>query len=63
MKTVQVIKVVIRSASAKILAANINGLEKAGIGERNDVHTGVFRLYEILGPPVESGYIPGCPVQ
>ena len=63
MNTVQVIKVVIRSASAKIRAANINGLEKAGLGERDDMYTGVFPLYEVLGDPVASGYTPERPVQ
>ena len=63
MKTVQVIKVVIRSASAKIRSANINGLERAGLGERDDVWTGVFPLYEVLGNPVASGYTPERPLQ
>ena len=63
MKTVQVIKVVIRGASAKIRAANINGLEKVGLGERDDVYAGVFPLYEVLGEPVESAYNLGRPVQ
>lgn len=44
-------------------AANINGLEKAGLGERDDVWTGVFPLYEVLGEPVESGYTPERPLQ
>jgi hypothetical protein len=63
MKSIQVIKVVIRSASAKIRATNINGLEKAGLGDRNDVWTGVVPVYEVLGSPIESGYRPGLPIQ
>lgn len=63
MKSIQVIKVVIRSASAKVRAANINGLEKAGLGQRDDVWTGVLPVYETLGDPVESGYCPERPVQ
>ena len=49
MKQVQVIKVVVRSASAKIRTNNLNGLEKAGLGERDDVWTGAIPLYEVLG--------------
>jgi len=63
MKSVQIIKVVVRTASAKIRATNINGLEKAGFGERDDVWTGVIPLYEVLGEPADSGYFPERPVQ
>jgi hypothetical protein len=63
MKKVQVIKVVVRSASAKIRATNINGLEKAGLGTRDDVWTGAIPLYEVLGEPVQSGYCPERPMQ
>jgi uncharacterized protein len=63
MKSLQVIKVVIRSASAKTTATNINGLEKAGLGDRNEVWTGVIPVHEVLGDPVESGYQPNRPVQ
>lgn len=63
MESIQVIKVVIRSASAKIRATNINGLEKAGLGEKSDVWTGAIPVFEVLGEPVESGYRPGLPVQ
>jgi hypothetical protein len=63
MKSVQIIKVVIRSASAKTRATNINGLEKAGLGDRDDVWTGVIPLYEVLGDAVESEYTPGRPIQ
>lgn len=31
--------------------------------ERDDIYTGVYPLYEVLGEPVESGYSPGRPVQ
>lgn len=63
MKSIQVIKVVIRSASAKVRATNINGLEKAGFGDRSDVWTGAIPVYEVLGDPIESGYQPGRPIQ
>lgn len=63
MKSVQVIKVVVRSASAKIRTGNVNSLEKAGLGERNDVWTGALPVYEVLGMPVESGYCPDRKVQ
>lgn len=63
MKKVQVIKVTIRTASAKIRATNLNGLEKAGFGDRDDVWTGVIPLYEVLGDPVHSGYFPARSVQ
>lgn len=63
MKKVQVIKVVVRSATAKIRATNINGLEKAGLGTRDDVWTGAIPLYEVLGEPVQSGHCPERPMQ
>ena len=64
MKNIQVIKVAIRSASAKMRAANVLGLQKVtGMGERDDVWTGVLPLYEVLGEPVESGYAPEREVQ
>ncbi|KAH8597979.1 hypothetical protein B0O99DRAFT_617334 [Bisporella sp. PMI_857] len=63
MRSVQIIKVVIRTASEKSRATNINGLEKGGLGERQDVWTGVVPLYEVLGRPVESGFTPGRVVQ
>ena len=63
LRSIQIIKVVIRTASAKIRASNINGLEKAGLGERDDIWTGAIPLYEVLGNPIESGYCPERPVQ
>lgn len=63
MHSIQIIKVVVRTASAKVRASNINGLEKAGLGDRDDIWTGVIPLYEVLGNPIESGYGPGRPVQ
>ena len=63
MSSVQVLKVSIRSASAKARATNINGLEREGFGERDDVYTGVVPMYEVLGEPVHSGYHPDRPVQ
>ncbi|ESZ90634.1 hypothetical protein SBOR_8984 [Sclerotinia borealis F-4128] len=63
MKSVQVIKVVVRSASAKTRTGNVNSLEKAGLGERDDVWTGAVPLYEVLGEPVGSGYCPDRPMQ
>ncbi|TGO89932.1 hypothetical protein BPOR_0086g00020 [Botrytis porri] len=56
MKSVQVIKVVVRSASAKIRAGNEESLERGGLGERGDVWTGALPLYEVLGEPVQSVY-------
>jgi hypothetical protein len=53
----------VRSASAKIRTNNVNSLEKAGLGERDDVWTGAVPLYEVLGEPVESGYCPDRPIQ
>jgi hypothetical protein len=64
MKYIQVIKVAIRSASAKMRAANVLGLQKVtGMGVRDDVWTGVLPLYEVLGEPVPSGYAPERKVQ
>lgn len=53
MKSVQIMRVVISSASAKVRAANI-GAPKTGEGERKDVWTGAIPLYEVLGEPVGS---------
>lgn len=63
-KSVQVLRVRIRSASAKVRAKNMglaDSLEIASI--RDDVFTGVIPLHEVLAKPVESGYSPGRPVQ
>lgn len=64
MKSVQVLKVTIRSASAKVRAKNMglaDSLEIATV--RDDIYTGVIPLHEVLAEPVESGYSPGRPVQ
>jgi len=63
MKSLQVVKVKIRSASTKTRAANINGLETAGLGEGGDVWMGVLPVYEVLGDPIDSGYGPDRSVQ
>lgn len=63
MESISVIKVVIRSASAKIRATSINGLEKAGLGELLDVWTGCVPVFEVLSDLVESGYCPDRPLQ
>jgi uncharacterized protein len=63
MSSVQVLRVGVRSASAKVRATNISGLEAEGFGERDDVYTGVVPLYEVLGEPVNSGYHPDRLVQ
>lgn len=63
-KSVQVLKVTIRSASAKVRAKNMglaDSLEVARV--RDDIYTGVIPLHEVLAEPVESGYSPGRPVQ
>lgn len=53
MKSVQIMKVVISSASAKVRASNI-GAPKTGMGERSDVWTGAIPMWEVLGEPVGS---------
>ncbi|KAF7909186.1 uncharacterized protein EAE98_012265 [Botrytis deweyae] len=63
MKSVQVIKVVVRSASAKIRTGNVESLERGGLGERDDVWTGALPLYEVLGEPVQSAYCDDRKVQ
>lgn len=63
-KSVQVLKVTIRSASAKVRAKNMGLADSVEIvSARNDVYTGVLPLYEVLAEPVESGYSPGRTVQ
>ncbi|THW78056.1 hypothetical protein D6D19_01809 [Aureobasidium pullulans] len=64
MKSVQIMKVHINSASAKVRAKNMGLADSVDIAaERDDVYTGVIPLYETLGTPVESGYSPARPVQ
>ncbi|KAI9730868.1 MAG: hypothetical protein M1834_005586 [Cirrosporium novae-zelandiae] len=63
MKSVQIVKVVVRSASAKIRAKNMGIAKPAELGTRDDVYTGVIPLYEVLGEPIDSGYFPERPVQ
>lgn len=58
LKAVQVMRVRIRSASAKVRAANIGDFERELVGERDDVWTGVVPVYEVLGEPVGSGVFP-----
>jgi hypothetical protein len=61
MKHVQVIRVKILGASAKInnLRVATGKFDPASVGERQDVFTGVVPLYEVLGEPVSSGVLPG----
>lgn len=64
MKSVQVLKVTIRSASAKVRAKNMGLADSVDIvTTRDDIYTGVIPLYDVLAEPVESGYTPGRPVQ
>jgi nitroimidazol reductase NimA-like FMN-containing flavoprotein (pyridoxamine 5'-phosphate oxidase superfamily) len=64
LKSIQVMRVTINSASAKVRAKNMGLADSCDIAaERDDVYTGVFPVYEVLGEPVESGYSPGRPVQ
>ncbi|KAG9748131.1 hypothetical protein KCU59_g4133, partial [Aureobasidium melanogenum] len=64
LKGVQVMRVTINSASAKVRAKNMGLADSCDIAaQRDDIYTGVFPLYETLGEPVESGYAPGRPVQ
>lgn len=64
MKSVQILKVTVQSASAKVRAKNMGLAEDlASAVARDDVYTGVIPLREILDEPVESGYFPGRPVQ
>lgn len=64
LKSVQVLRVTIKSASAKIRAKNMGLADSIEIAsERDDVFTGVIPLHEVLAEPVESGYSPGRPVQ
>ncbi|KAJ9314370.1 hypothetical protein C8Q69DRAFT_505873 [Paecilomyces variotii] len=62
-KSVQVMRVKIRSASAKVRASNIGSFEPREMGTRQDVWTGVVPLYEVLGTPVSSGGFPEREVQ
>lgn len=64
MKTIQVIKDMIRSASAKPRVGNLMALQKvAGMYERGDVWMGVLPLYKVLGEPVLNEYGPEMEVQ
>ncbi|KAL2215178.1 hypothetical protein M432DRAFT_142294 [Thermoascus aurantiacus ATCC 26904] len=67
MKSVQVMRVRVRSASAKIRAANVGEFEPqlatTAAGPREDVWTGVVPVYEVLGEPVGSGVFPERTVQ
>jgi nitroimidazol reductase NimA-like FMN-containing flavoprotein (pyridoxamine 5'-phosphate oxidase superfamily) len=64
LKSIQVMRVTINSASAKVRAKNMGLADSCEIAaERDDVYTGVYPVYEVLGDPVESGYSPGRPVQ
>ena len=64
LKSIQVMRVSITSASAKVRAKNMGLADSCDIAaERDDIYTGVYPLYEVLGDPVESGYSPGRPVQ
>ncbi|KAL1881581.1 hypothetical protein Plec18167_003178 [Paecilomyces lecythidis] len=62
-KSVQVMRVKIRSASAKVRASNIGSFEPREMGTRADVWTGVVPLYEVLGTPVSSGGFPERGIQ
>ncbi|GAD92872.1 hypothetical protein BC1G_06677 [Paecilomyces variotii No. 5] len=62
-KSVQVMHIKIRSASAKVRASNIGGFEPREMGTREDVWTGVVPLYEVLGTPVSSGGFPAREIQ
>lgn len=64
MKSVQIMRVTINSASAKVRAKNMGLADSVDIAaKRDDIYTGVLPLYEVLGTPVESGYSPGRVVQ
>lgn len=64
MKSVQVLKVTIRSASAKVRAKNMGLADSVEIATvRDDIYTGVIPLHEVLAEPTESGYSPGRPIQ
>ncbi|KEQ69224.1 hypothetical protein M436DRAFT_17739, partial [Aureobasidium namibiae CBS 147.97] len=64
LKSIQVMRVSITSASAKVRAKNMGLADSCDIAaERDDIYTGVYPLYEVLGEPVQSGYSPGRPVQ
>ncbi|KAI5248393.1 hypothetical protein E4T42_05666 [Aureobasidium subglaciale] len=64
MKSVQILRVCINSASAKLRAKNMGLADSCEIAAQGkNVYTGVFPLYEVLGEPVESGYSPKRPVQ
>ncbi|GAB7353863.1 hypothetical protein MBLNU459_g4222t1 [Dothideomycetes sp. NU459] len=64
LKSVQIMKVTIRAASAKVRAKNM-GLadDLAAVTARDEVYTGVIPVREVLDEPIESGYFPGRPVQ
>lgn len=64
MKSVQILRVTIRSASAKVRAKNMGLADSLDIvTTRDDIYTGVIPLYDVLGEPVESGYTPNRPIQ
>lgn len=64
LKSVQILKVTVRSASAKVRAKNMGLADDLGVvAERDDVYTGVIPIREVLDEPIESGYSPGIPVQ
>lgn len=64
MKSVQIMRVTVRSASAKVRAKNMGLADTVDIAAaRDDVYTGVIPVREVLDIPVESGYSPGRPVQ
>lgn len=63
MKSVQVMRVKIRSASAKVRASNIGSFEQREMGAREDIWTGVVPLYEVLGSPVSSSRLQEREVQ
>ncbi|KAI5198621.1 hypothetical protein E4T39_06666 [Aureobasidium subglaciale] len=64
MKSVQILRVHVNSASAKVRAKNMGLADSCEIAAQGkNVYTGVFPLYEVLGEPVESGYSPERPVQ
>ncbi|KAL1303079.1 hypothetical protein AAFC00_006523 [Neodothiora populina] len=64
MKSVQIMRVKIRAASAKVRAKNMGLADSIAIAsKRDDVYSGVIPLHEVLAEPIESGYWPGRPVQ
>lgn len=64
MKSVQILRVTVRSASAKLRAKNMGLADSTeSVEARDDIYTGVIPVYEVLAEPVESGYSPGRPVQ